>query len=99
MKLTNEKRKMKELPIDFMKSCQHGCNISFDVQNNIFNNIMPSRIMCVISINNRQPCLQTVVYVSHHEYFSRENFEVLISLQFLFLNASLVRTVQDGKMY
>lgn len=33
----NKKKEMKKIPIDFMKGSQHSCNISFDVQNNIFN--------------------------------------------------------------
>ena len=52
-----------------MQGCQHYCNISFGVQNNTFKSIMPSKIMCVVSINNGQPCLQTVIAVSDHEYW------------------------------
>ena len=49
--------KFKELPIDFVQDFQYSCNTSFVVQDNIFNNIMPCEIMCVVLINSGQPCL------------------------------------------
>ena len=52
-----------------MQSYEHNYNISLDIQNNIFNNIMSSRILCIVSINNEQLCLQMMIVVLDHEHF------------------------------
>ena len=74
-------KKMKKLLIDFMQGYQHIC-IYPNVQNNTSNNITPSGMMCVVSVNNGLSCLQMIVAILKHEHFARENFEVLIILQY-----------------
>jgi hypothetical protein len=41
---------------------------------------MLSRVTCVISVDNRQPCLQVMVVIPHPKHLATKNLEVLIIL-------------------
>lgn len=61
---------MKGLSIDVIQHSQHNCNVPLQVQNHVFKNEMPNKVICIIFIKKQFPYNNKNFKFNSHYWFS-----------------------------